>query len=300
MHWSDSVLIIGVGNLGRALLSGVIKSGTLSPSNIKAVEKSADRLKEFPDINFAASLHDLPDDYMPDAIIVAVKPGDFNNVLTEITKRFCNSSGVGTADRLPLPFTGGGRGGHLSSCHSNNTFVPLIISVAAGKTIKLMESLTGGQAAIIRAMPNTPAAIGQAVTVACANAACSDMQRDFAAKILKSIGSLFWVEGEDTLNAVTALSGSGPAYVFYFLESLIEAGVKNGLPQELADQLARLTLAGAGNMALQSSTSLEEMRRAVTSPSGTTEAALKVLSPTFPALIEQAITAATTRARELG
>src|SRR5262249_19206751 len=149
--------------------------------------------------------------------------------------------------------------------------------------------------------PNTPAAIGRAITVACANARVSPAQRQLCEALLAAIGEVTWVEDKALLDPVTAVSGSGPAYVFLLIEALAAAGEKAGLPAELALHLARSTVAGAGELARVSGDSPARLREAVTSPGGTTRAALDVLMAEdgLPAILQRAVAAATRRSREL-
>jgi pyrroline-5-carboxylate reductase len=150
-------------------------------------------------------------------------------------------------------------------------------------------------------MPNTPAAIGRGIAVACANASVSALQRALCDRLLGAVGEVAWVEDEGLLDPVTAVSGSGPAYVFLLIESLAEAGVASGLPAALAMKLARATVAGSGELARLSTEDAAQLRRNVTSPGGTTEAALKILlgQDGLAPLLKRAIAAATERSRQL-
>ena len=177
----------------------------------------------------------------------------------------------------------------------------LVLSIMAGKTLAFLDAGLPGAAAV-RAMPNTPAAIGRGITVAVANSHTSPAQRDAAERLLGAVGAVEWVDDEGLLDAVTAVSGSGPAYVFLLAESLARAGVAAGLPAALAAKLARLTVSGSGELLHQSGLEPAQLRANVTSPAGTTAAALSVLmaDPGLHGLIEQAVGAATRRSRELG
>jgi len=177
----------------------------------------------------------------------------------------------------------------------------VFLSIAAGKTISGLARHLGDAAAIVRCMPNTPAAIGRAITVACANAHVTEHQRALCDALLAAIGESAWVAEEGLLDAVTAVSGSGPAYVFLLIEALAEAGCKMGLSPELALRLARSTVAGSGELAVRSSDPPSRLRENVTSPGGTTRAALDVLmsSDGLSALMQRAVAAATARSREL-
>jgi pyrroline-5-carboxylate reductase len=210
----------------------------------------------------------LPSDLLPDAVVFAVKPQVVDEVLP-IYRRWARPRTV-------------------------------FVSIVAGKTLAgLARHL--GPAAIVRTMPNTPAAIGRGITVGCANPLVTIEQRQLCEHLLAAIGESAWVEDEALLDAVTALSGSGPAYVFLLIEVLAQAGVAQGLPRELALRLARSTIAGSGELARVSEESPAELRENVTSPGGTTRAALDVLMAEngLEPLIRRAIAAAAARSREL-
>jgi pyrroline-5-carboxylate reductase len=176
----------------------------------------------------------------------------------------------------------------------------VVISIMAGRTIGFLAGALG-DCAIVRAMPNTPAAVGRGITVAAANAAVSPAQRDLAHQLLGATGGVEWVEDEGLLDAVTAVSGSGPAYVFLLAESLARAGEAAGLPPALARRLARETVAGSGELLHRSPLDAATLRQNVTSPGGTTAAALAVLmgADGLDPLMEKAVAAATRRSREL-
>ena len=178
----------------------------------------------------------------------------------------------------------------------------LIMSIAAGQTITNFEKAFGETQPIIRAMPNTPSAIGQGISVAVANPHASDDHKQQTTKLLEAIGMVEWMDDEDLLNAVTALSGSGPAYVFLLIETMAKAGVHCGLSEELATRLARQTVIGSANLAkAEPQTEAATLRQNVTSPGGTTEAALKVLMADdgIQKLFDKALTAARDRGIEL-
>ncbi|TCU25399.1 pyrroline-5-carboxylate reductase [Rhizobium azibense] len=176
----------------------------------------------------------------------------------------------------------------------------VVVSVAAGKTLAFLEKHLG-KAAMVRAMPNTPAMIGRGVTGAFANPRVSAGQRDRVHALLSVSGPVEWVSAESDIDAVTALSGSGPAYVFYLVECMAEAGRKLGLPADLAMRLARETVAGAGELLHQSPDDASKLRQNVTSPGGTTAAALSVLMAEkgMQPLFDEALAAARARAEEL-
>lgn len=190
-------------------------------------------------------------------------------------------------------------------CASIAAAVPpgaLVLSIAAGQTIAGFERRFGASQPVVRAMPNTPAAIGKGITVAVANMYVSAEQKEKAGEILKSMGAVEWVSDEGLLDAVTALSGSGPAYVFLLIEVMAEAGRKAGLPADLAMKLARQTVIGSAALAeKEHAMPASTLRQNVTSPGGTTEAALRILSGgPMQRLFDDAIAAATARGKELG
>jgi len=175
----------------------------------------------------------------------------------------------------------------------------LTVSIAAGVTLRSLESWLPGRP-IVRAMPNTPAAIGQGATVMVANEAVDKAGlRPAAEELLRPTGTVEWIEEERLMGAVTAVSGSGPAYVFLLAEALAAAGAAEGLPRDLARRLAETTVAGAGAL-LAREGDAEALRRAVTSPGGTTQAALDVLMQGLPGLMRNAVSAAERRSRQLG
>jgi pyrroline-5-carboxylate reductase len=178
----------------------------------------------------------------------------------------------------------------------------LVLSIMAGRTIGFLEKALPPGTAIVRAMPNTPAAIGRGITVAVANAKVSPRQRKLAGDLLAAIGKVEWVSDEAFIDAVTALSGSGPAYVFLLAEAMTKAGIAAGLPPALAARLARETVAGSGELLHRSDIDAATLRQNVTSPGGTTAAALEVLMGPggFDELLTKAIAAATKRSRDLG
>jgi pyrroline-5-carboxylate reductase len=214
------------------------------------------------------SARDLPAGFKPQVIVFAVKP----QALAEMAPDYKAYAGA------------------------------LFLSIAAGKPIAFFEKHLGAGAKIIRSMPNTPAAIGKGITVACANKNVSGAEKDQAAKLLGAVGEVLWVEKESLLNPVTALSGSGPAYLFLLIETLTKAGVHLGLEAGMAEKLARQTVIGSAALAeAEAATPALTLRQNVTSPGGTTEAALKTLMahPGIQELFDRALKAATKRAEEL-
>ncbi len=265
---AGTVVLVGCGQMGSAMLRGWLASGAASrfvviePAGVPAALASS------PSVVAHRAASELPDALAPDAVVFAVKPQTINDV-------------VPSYRRFVRPRT-------------------VFMSIAAGTTIANLAKHFG-DAAIVRVMPNTPAAIGRAISVACANRLVTTPQRQLCDALLAAIGESTWVEDEGLLDAVTAVSGSGPAYVFLLIETLAEAGVKAGLPADLALQLARATVAGSGELARVSPESPSRLRENVTSPGGTTRAALDVLMAEggLAALMTRAVAAATARSREL-
>lgn len=176
----------------------------------------------------------------------------------------------------------------------------LVISIAAGITIASMQARLGPEAAIVRCMPNTPALLGCGASALFANAAVTDVQRGYAQDILSAVGISRWVPDELSLDAITALSGSGPAYFFLFMEAMIDAGVELGLDRETAGIMAMQTALGAARMALESEVDLVELRRRVTSPGGTTERAIASFEDnSLRSVVFAAMRAAADRAAEM-
>lgn len=179
----------------------------------------------------------------------------------------------------------------------------LFLSIAAGTTISHYESVLGAKTPIIRAMPNTPAAVGRGISAITGNAFASEADLALAEALLSAVGQVVRLDGEHQMDAVTAVSGSGPAYVFHLIEALAAAGQAEGLSPALAMQLARATVTGAGELAYQAPETAAQLRINVTSPGGTTAAALGVLMDPdigFPPLLRRAVKAAADRGRELG
>jgi pyrroline-5-carboxylate reductase len=266
---AGTIVLVGCGQMGSAMLRGWLRGEAagrfvvIEPAGAPAglAEGSTTEWRRTPD--------DLAADLAPDAVVFAVKPQILDSLLPAYR-------------RWVRPET-------------------LFLSIAAGKTIAGIARHIGDEAAIIRCMPNTPAAIGRAITVACPNAHVGQGQRRLCEQLLAAIGESAWVEDEALMDAVTAVSGSGPAYVFLLIEALAAAGIGAGLPLELSLRLARATVAGAGELALVSSDTPARLRENVTSPGGTTRAALDVLMAEhgLPELLDRAVAAATARSREL-
>jgi pyrroline-5-carboxylate reductase len=270
LHLDGPLLLAGAGNMGYALLSGWLEGG-LDPARIVVQEPAPQpHIKEALEargIRVHAEVAALPE--RPAVLVVAVKPQVVDAV---------------------LPRLAGLVGAHT-----------VVVSIAAGRRIEGLAGHLPEGTAVVRAMPNTPASVRRGITVAVGNAQVSAAQRDACDGLLRAVGEVAWVDDEGLMDAVTAVSGSGPAYVFHLAECLAEAGVQAGLAPELAQKLARWTVAGAGELLHRSDLDAATLRRNVTSPGGTTAAALEVLTAQngLQELMRRAVAAATQRSREL-
>jgi pyrroline-5-carboxylate reductase len=267
-HLSRTILLVGAGKMGGALLEGWLGLG-LDPKNAAVLEPQPTReltalagrgLR----LNPAASAIGEAS-----AIIIAVKP----QIASEIVPALASYVGAGT----------------------------VVVSIMAGQTLGFLEQALSQRAALVRAMPNTPAAIGRGITVAVPNTRVSARQRELVHALLSATGAVEWIADEALMDAVTAVSGSGPAYVFLLVEALARAGAAAGLPADLAARLARATVAGSGELLQRSPLDPASLRQNVTSPGGTTAAALDVLSGPhgLGELMARAVAAATQRSRQL-
>lgn len=259
------LVLLGCGKMGSAMLAGWLKQGLPATSVWVIDPYPSDWLKGIKGLNLNVTLPPKPA-----IVLIAVKPQMMGAALPSIAA-----------------LGGGGT---------------LFLSVAAGTPIAAYEAVLGGTSPIIRAMPNTPAAIGRGITAIVANAYASVDEMDLAEALLLAVGQVVRLTGEDQMDAVTAVSGSGPAYVFHLIETMAAAGQAQGLSAELAMQLAKATVAGAGALAENSGKSPDQLRVNVTSPNGTTQAALEVLMEPetgFPKLLQRAVKAAADRSREL-
>src|SRR3954452_1462005 len=266
---AGTIVLVGCGQMGSAMLRGWVRGNAASRFVVIEPAGAPGELADSSVTEWHRAPEDAAADLAPDAVVFAVKPQILDSLLPAYRG-------------WVRPET-------------------LFLSIAAGKTIAGIARHLGDEAAIIRCMPNTPAAIGRAITVACPNPHVGREQRLLCERLLAAIGDSAWVEDEALMDAVTAVSGSGPAYVFLLIEALAAAGVRAGLPEELSLLLARATVAGAGELALVSSETPARLRENVTSPGGTTRAALDVLmaEPGLPELLARAVAAATARSREL-
>ena len=260
------LLLVGAGRMGAALLAGWRELGLTASVAVDPAPGAAALAGA--DLTVVTDAHAIPVGFAPALVVFAVKP-------------------QAAAETLPHYARYSGRAGFLS--------------IMAGRTLGGIRSLLGPDAAVIRAMPNTPAAIRQGITVACPGPAVTEAQRALAETLLGAIGEVAFVADEALLDPVTAVSGSGPAYVFLLAELLEQAAVAQGIPPDLARRLARRTVAGSGALLGASAEDAAALRVAVTSPAGTTEAALRILmaADAWPAAMDRAIAAATARSREL-
>lgn len=265
------IILVGCGNMGFAMLAGWLKAGEAAPADILVVEP-ADALRRRAAELGVAVAHDVgavPADAAPELIVIAVKP----QVIREALGPYRRFGDAGT------------------------TF----LSVAAGTPIATFEAILGARTPVMRCMPNTPAAISKGMMVTVANAHVGDEARLFVEALLSANGAVAAVDDEALIDAVTAVSGSGPAYVFLFIECLTQAAQAAGLPAAIAAQLARQTVWGAAALAQESPETPAELRRQVTSPNGTTAAALGVLmeDERLARLVAEAVEAARQRSIEL-
>ncbi len=266
---STRILLIGAGKMGGAMLEGWLKDG-LKPAEVAVIEPhpsermlalAGDGLRLNPPVD---AIGPVP------CILLAIKPQMLDAAGPTL-------AAVAKADTL-------------------------LISVLAGKTIANLKARAPDVRAVVRAMPNTPAAVGRGITGCAASPDTTAEQKAFTTQLLSAIGRVEWVADEALIDAVTAVSGSGPAYVFHLVEAMAEAGAEAGLPPDLAMRLARATIEGAGELLFQdAATSAEQLRRNVTSPAGTTAAALEVLMADdgLTPLMRKAVAAAKRRAGEL-
>jgi pyrroline-5-carboxylate reductase len=258
------ILLVGLGKMGGAMLAGWRERGLAGAVAVDPALPAAPG----PEVTVVADAAAIPPGFAPAAVVLAVKPQN-------------------AAAALP----------HYARFAPGAVF----LSIMAGRTIAGLHDLLGPPAAVVRAIPNTPAAVRQSMTVACAGAGVSAAQWGLCDTLLAAIGTVAWVEDEGLIDAVTAVSGGGPAYVFLLAELLERAAIEQGIPADLARLLARQTVAGSGALLAASTEDAAALRRAVTSPKGTTERALAVLmeEQAWPALMSRAIAAATARSREL-
>lgn len=259
------LVLLGCGKMGSAMLEGWLAGGLPSASVTVLDPKPSDWLQGIEGLRLNA---DLPDN--PALVLIAVKPQMMGDALPQIAA-----------------LGGGGT---------------LFVSVAAGTPIAAFENAFGADSPIIRAMPNTPAAVGRGITALIGNAKAGEDHMALAERLLSAVGDVVRLDSEAQMDAVTGVSGSGPAYVFHLIEAMAAAGEAEGLDRELALRLARATVSGAGELARLSEDPPSVLRENVTSPNGTTAAALEVLmdeNSGLPPLMARAIRAAAARSKEL-
>ncbi|MQX37854.1 pyrroline-5-carboxylate reductase [Roseospira navarrensis] len=262
------VWLVGGGKMGGALLTGWLDNG-VAPDNVTIIDPAPGRVPQ--GVRLAADpAAPLAEGPAPDVLVLAVKPQIMDDVLPAY-----RSLGDGTT---------------------------VALSVAAGRLIAGFEAALGAGTPVVRSIPNTPAAVHRGMTVACANAHVTETARATCDALLGAVGDIAWVDDEALIDAVTAVSGSGPAYVFWLTECMARAGVEAGLPEALAARIARATVSGAGALMDQAEEDPATLRRNVTSPNGTTAAALDELMNDragLGPLMTRAVAAAARRSREL-
>ncbi|MFO1163333.1 MAG: pyrroline-5-carboxylate reductase [Reyranellaceae bacterium] len=260
------LMLVGCGKMGGAMLEGWLARG-LAPEDIVVAEPVEALRPKRDGMRCVASTSEIAE--APEIVVLAVKPQSMDGVLPDL-RRFADDGAV-------------------------------FLSIAAGKTVKYFTTHLGSTAKIVRSMPNTPAAVRQGITVATAVGGVSTVEKKRCHDLLEAVGQVLWVDDEALMDPVTALSGSGPAYVFLLVEAMAAAGAKLGLAPDMAMQLARATVAGSGELLRQSSEPASQLRVNVTSPGGTTAEALKVLMAPegIQPVFDKALAAASRRSKEL-
>jgi pyrroline-5-carboxylate reductase len=272
---------IGAGNMAEALARGLIENKVFKASELIASDVDAARRRKFKGaLKIEVTTDNLKVLNSSRAVLFAVKPQTIDAVLTELAR--AGSDGDGAPSR-----------GRLAS--------RLFVSIAAGVTLGRLEGALGGRARVIRVMPNAPAMVGQGMAALVRGRNASRTDEAFALRIFRAVGDAVALKDETLLDAVTALSGSGPAYVYLFAKSLADAAVAEGLSAELALRMALKTIRGAEENMRRSPMAVAELIRIVASPGGTTEAALKQFGADgFSDIVARAVKAAAERSRELG
>jgi pyrroline-5-carboxylate reductase len=265
----SSLLLIGCGNMGSAMLSRWLANPPSALKHFYVVEPNVLPVG-LDGVTHHKDIASLPASLSPDVIVLAVKPQQMDAILPALAKRFGNK--------------------------------PTYLSIAAGKKIAFYETALGNSASIARAMPNTPAMIGEGISALVGNTHLSYEGRTLVTQLLSAVGETLWLDDESLMDVVTAISGSGPAYFFTFMAALVEAGVENGLAPEIAEKLVKQTAIGASLLASQSDESLGNLTKKVTSKGGTTEAALEKFleNKALDHLVTDAVVAAVQRAKTLG
>jgi pyrroline-5-carboxylate reductase len=268
----ESIAFIGSGNMATSIIGGLIAEG-YPPHAVTACDPNLDALEK---ISAQFGINTSSDNAKAIAnsnvIVLAVKPQILKSVALD-----------------------------LALSVSNNPKKPIVISIAAGVTGASLSRWMGSRTAIIRCMPNTPALLQEGATGLYANEFVSDIQKNIAEKLMQGVGSVIWVNSEELIDAVTAVSGSGPAYFFLLMEAMIDAGIKQGLTLDQASQLTLQTALGAAKLAKKSDVRVNELRRRVTSPGGTTEAAVLALEEAgFRTIVDNALTACAEHSKAMG
>jgi pyrroline-5-carboxylate reductase len=260
------LLLVGCGKMGGAMLDGWLARGLAAADVAVAEPVEAIRPKQA-GLRVVTSSSEIGE--TPEIVVLAVKPQSMDGVMPDL-KRFADKGSV-------------------------------FLSIAAGKTLGYFAGHLGNSAKVVRSMPNTPAAVRQGITVATAASGVSAAEKKRCHELLEAVGQVLWVDDEALMDPVTALSGSGPAYVFLLVEAMAAAGAKLGLTPDMAMQLARATVAGSGELLRQSKDPASQLRINVTSPGGTTAEALKILMATdgIQPVFDKALAAASRRSKEL-
>ncbi|MEH6344574.1 MAG: pyrroline-5-carboxylate reductase [Bermanella sp.] len=264
-----TIAFIGAGNMAGAIIGGLVENG-FDKNKLWASDPSQEKIDELTStLGIQGTTDNASAIKQADVVILAIKPQVMETVLSPIKDALQKQQ-------------------------------PLIISVAAGINLNSISKWTGGNLAVVRCMPNTPALVQQGASGLFANEQVSAQQKTISEQILNAVGISVWVDEENQLDAVTAVSGSGPAYFFLFMEAMVEAGKKLGLSEETAKELTLKTALGAATMASQSSDSPAQLRKKVTSPNGTTEKAINsFIDQNLSKVVETALTAANDRSVEL-
>ena len=267
---NQTIGFIGGGNMATSLIGGLIKTGKVKPEQIKLFEPNTDKAKDLANtygIQITASNFELLEQAA--IVVIAVKPQVLQSVVTPLAEAFKNNK-------------------------------PLIVSVVAGITVSCIEQWLDSEHAVVRVMPNTPALVGMGASGLFANTRVSSEQRADSQQLVDAIGKSAWVESEQQIDAITALSGSGPAYFMLFIQSLIDAAIAAGIDANTAKTLAVQTAAGSASLIESSDDDLKTLIDNVTSPGGTTEQALLSFQQSeLPSIVDKAFKAAQQRSIEL-
>jgi pyrroline-5-carboxylate reductase len=265
---TTKLAFVGAGNMNSAIIEGLLIAGE-TPSSISVSNRSATKLERLNELGVATSTSNVEACDQADIVVLGVKPAQILDVCREVQASVARSNA-------------------------------LVLSVAAGVTVAQLEQVLGSNTPIVRAMPNTPSTVGAGAAGLFANAAVSAKGKADAQRVLEACGIATWVESEDLIDAVIAVAGSAPAYFFYILEALVEEGINLGLAPEQAQTLAVQTCFGAAKLCQNAETDLATLRNKVTSPGGTTQAALATFKElNLQGTIKAGMRAAVARAREM-